>query len=111
MRPMSNRNLARIALGLGLTGGALAGCQDPYLARRDTLTIASGDAVHANIAKQVIDPWPAHAQQIEPTMNGERAQHAMERYRNPGAGPGAGFLPPVPVGANNAPPAAAPVLR
>lgn len=108
---MSHRNRVRIAAGLLLTGLALAACQDPYLARRDTLTIGSGEAVHANIAKQVIDPWPAHAQRIEPTMNGERAQHAMERYRNPGAGQGGGLLPPVPVGASNAPAAAPPVLR
>ncbi len=108
---MSHRNRVRTAAGLFLTGLALAACQDPYLARRDTLTIGSGDAVHANIAKQVIDPWPAHAQRIEPTMNGERAQHAMERYRNPGAGPGAGALPPVPLGASGVPAGAAPILR
>lgn len=107
---MRYRTRLQIAAGLLLTGLALAACQDPYLARRDTLTVGSGDAVHANIAKQVIDPWPAHAQRIESTMNGERAQHAMERYRNPGAGPGAGVLPPVPLGASGAP-AAAPTLR
>jgi hypothetical protein len=108
---MSPRSLARNALGLLLTGLVLAACQDPYLARRDTLTVGSGEAVHANIAKQVIDPWPAHAQRIEPTMNGERAQRAMERYRNPGAGPGAGAPPPVPLGPPGAPIAAPPSFR
>ena len=108
-RLMSPGSLLRIAAGLLPIG--LAACQDPYLARRDTLTIGSGEAVQANIAKQVIDPWPAHAQRIEPTLNGERAQHAMERYRNPGAGPGAGALAPVPIGASGVPAAAVPTLR
>lgn len=81
-----------------------AGCQDAYLARRDTLMVGSGDAVQANIAKHVIDPWPAHAQQYDRDASGERAQHAIERYRNPGSGQGAGALPPpVPVGSSNAP--------
>lgn len=105
---MRARSFARVALGL-LTGLGVDACQDPYLARRDTLTIGSGEAVHANIAKQVIDPWSAHAQRIEPTLNGERAQRAMERYRSPGAGVGTGSPPPVPAGASNA--AASPVLR
>lgn len=106
------RRPIRLALGV-LALLAPAACQDPYLARRDTLTVGSGDAVHANIAKQVIDPWPAHAQQIEPTTNGERAQHAMERYRNPGAGPGGGLgvLPPVPTGPSAAPPPSAAAFR
>lgn len=108
---MNRNSLARIALALPLPIFGLAACQDSYLARRDTLTIGSGEAVHANIAKQVIDPWPAHAQQIDPTMNGERAQHAMERYRNPGAGSGAGGLAPVPIGAPAAPVASPPSLR
>lgn len=108
---MTLRRLARITLALPLPVFGLTACQDPYLARRDTLTIGSGEAVHANIVKQVIDPWPAHAQQIEPKMNGERAQHAMERYRNPGAGSGAGVLAPVPIGASAAPVAAPPTLR
>lgn len=82
-----------------------AGCQDVYLARRDTLTVGSGEAVQANIAKHIIDPWPAHAQHYDRDASGERAQHAIERYRNPGSGPGAGALPPpVPVGSSNAPP-------
>ena len=108
--PAFTRLAARLISGL-LAGAPLCACQDPYLARRDTLTVGSGDAVQADIAKQVIDPWPAHAQQIEPTMNGERAQHAMERYRNPGAGAGVGGLAPVPVGPPSVPAAAPPVLR
>lgn len=108
---MNTPGLSRNAFGLLLAALGLTGCQDPYLARRDTLTVGSGEAVHANMAKQIIDPWPAHAQRIEPTMNGERTQHAMERYRNPGIGPGAGGSPPVPIAASAAPAAAPPAFR
>jgi hypothetical protein len=85
--------LAALVLGPGV-----ASCQDPYLTRRDTLTAGSGDAVQANIAKHVIDPWPAHALQIERDSSGERAQHAIERYRNPSSGTSGSALPAVPVG-------------
>ena len=98
----------RVLLAVALCLPA-AGCQDPYLARRDTMTLGSGEAVQANIAKQVIDPWPAHAQQIDRDSSGERAQHAIERYRNSASGTGAGagsVPPPVPVGPANVPSAA-----
>lgn len=81
----------------------LGGCQD-YLARRDTLTIGSGEAVHTNAAMQVIDPWPAHARAMESIVNGERLQHAMERYRNPGTSQqNASIVPQVPIGSSSSP--------
>lgn len=102
--PAKTPRSARLLLAAALCAVA-AGCQDPYLARRDTLTLGSGEAVQANIAKHVIDPWPVHAQQFDRDASGERAQHAVERYRNPSSGPGAASaLPPVPVGPANAPP-------
>lgn len=81
----------------------VGGCQD-YLARRDTLTIGSGDAVHTNAAMQVIDPWPTHARVMETVVNGERLQHAMERYRNPGTSQqNATIVPQVPIGSSSSP--------
>ncbi|WP_375461848.1 hypothetical protein [uncultured Enterovirga sp.] len=64
---------------------ACASCTE-YLARRDTLSAGSGDAVQANIAKHVIDPWPRVAQRDDTEMDGERLRHAVERYRNPSSG-------------------------
>jgi len=64
---------------------ACASCTE-YLARRDTLSAGSGDAVQANIAKHVIDPWPRVSQRDDTEMNGERLQRAIERYRNPSSG-------------------------
>ena len=75
-------------LGLALAG---TGCTD-YLARRDTMTLESGEAVQANIATHVIDPWPANARRINRDMDGERLQHGIERYRNPQTAAGGGAL-------------------
>lgn len=78
---------ARIALSARIAAVALVGlgtgaCTD-YLARRDGLALGAGDAVHTNIATHLIDPWPASARNTSPSTNGERAAHAVERYRNP----------------------------
>ncbi len=88
---------------------AIVACSacSPYLVRRDTLSDASGDAVDANIAKQVIDPWPREASRIDRTTSGERAARAVERYRNPQTGPNAfslGAAPPPSVAVGAAPP-------
>ena len=73
-----------------------------YLARRDTLSESSGDAVASNAAIHVIDPWPPEAFKIDPMTSGERAQRAIERYRNPASGQNG------PGGASASPVAAAP---
>ena len=78
---------------------AATGACSSYLARRDTLSDASGDAVAANAAIHVIDPWPAQASRIDRTTSGERAARAIERYRNPATGPGALGAAPPPAGA------------
>ena len=67
----------------------LGGCSE-YLDRRDTIRRSSGEAVQHNIATHVIDPWPKQAFVDPKTTSGERAQRAVERYRNPGAGSGSG---------------------
>lgn len=98
-------------LVLAGTGLACTACQDYYLARRDTLTLGSGEAVQANAAMHVIDPWPAHAMRTDPDTDGARAARAIERYRNPVSGPGIGILPPIPIGASGAPSAPVPTTR
>jgi hypothetical protein len=69
--------LAAIVLGI-----ALGGCSDFYIDRRDTIALGAGDAIAANEAEQVIDPWPAHSGNTNIAANGQRMQAAVERYRS-----------------------------
>lgn len=47
----------KASLGVLVMCGGLGGCaQDDYL-RTDGLTVGAGDAIAANTAMQVVDPW------------------------------------------------------
>lgn len=81
---------------------ACCACTD-YVARRDTLTLGSGEAVHANMAQHVIDPWPRHAMSVDPYTDGERMAHAAERYRNPTTGSNLSVVPPIQAAPGNIP--------
>jgi hypothetical protein len=59
----------------------LAGCSDIYFDRRETIAPGAGNAVAANQVEQMVDPWPAHANDKNLTFNGERMQRAVECYR------------------------------
>jgi hypothetical protein len=59
----------------------LSGCAEYYYDRRDSVSFHAGDAVAANKAAQVIDPWPRGAADRSIEYNGERMQSAAERYR------------------------------
>ena len=65
---------------------SLAAC-DKYFDRRDQVTFGSGDAIAANKALQIIDPWPRAAQTIEQGGSGERAAAAIEKLRRRSAAP------------------------
>ncbi|HVY00500.1 MAG TPA: hypothetical protein VHA55_12005 [Pseudorhodoplanes sp.] len=69
------------AVLIALVGGALGGCSDIYYDRRDSISLASGDAVNANKVVQMVDPWPAHSVNRNIAFNGEKMQTAVERYR------------------------------
>lgn len=97
----ASRAMAR-AFALTAVSAGLAACSD-YLARRDTLTLGTGEAVQANMAMHTIDPWPPRSRRIDPYTDGERLQHAIERYRNPVVSP-TGGTPTAPFG-GSAPPA------
>ena len=102
----------RVRLTLALAPAlCCAGCND-YLARRDTATLETGEAVQTNMAIHVIDPSPPASARIVNNTDGERLQHGIERYRNPQAGIG-GFGGPaaVPIGATAAPPVGNPLNR
>ena len=65
----------------------LAGCEhDRYLDRRDSVTFGAGNAVAANKAIQIIDPWPQDARTISHGMSGEQAVAAMEKLRRRSSG-------------------------
>ena len=67
---------------LGATlGVTLGGCSDLYFDRRDTISLASGEAMAANRATLAIDPWPAASGRNNIAYNGEKAEVAAERYR------------------------------
>jgi hypothetical protein len=65
------------ALGLP----ALTGCSDLYLDRRDTLSFQAGNAMAANTAVHMVDPWPPYAGDRSIPADGQRMQAAIERYR------------------------------
>ncbi len=84
-RSKTNR-AARLVAGaltvIGL-GTWLAGCADAdrYLDRRDSIALGAGDAVAANSAEQMVDPWPPYSGDKNIPFNGQKMQTAVERYR------------------------------
>jgi hypothetical protein len=75
------RVVRRIA-AIATLGAVLAGCSDLYYDRRDTIVLYGGDSIAANSAMQVIDPWPPYSSNTNIPFNGQRAQAAIDRYRN-----------------------------
>ena len=79
--------LSKVALALMFVA-PLGGCVtsdlvDPqgYLDRRDNISLHAGDAVATNKVTQMYDPWPAYSADYNFAFNGQRAQAAVERYR------------------------------
>jgi hypothetical protein len=107
-------SLKRLA-SIGALAGTLAagGCHDAYIARRDGVTFQAGDAVAANKAVHIIDPWPASAASAVLPTRGAQAAAAIERLdarqaQGQGAGQGAGPAAP---GASAQAPAASAAAR
>ena len=69
-----------VAFAIALAA-TLAACSDIYFDRRETISSHGADAMEANKAAQVIDPWPAEAANRAIETDGERMQRAIERYR------------------------------
>jgi len=89
-RAKSSRSNARGAI-LALAATTLLGaCTDMYLDRRDTVSLAAGDAVAANKVTHMIDPWPLRAGDRNIAFDGERMAAAAERYRTDKVKPPAG---------------------
>lgn len=82
-RPMV-RVMVRVvaaALAIGALGTMIGGCSQIYLDRRDAVGLGAGDAIAANQAVQVIDPWPPRSGNTNIVFSGQRMQAAAERYR------------------------------
>ena len=69
------------ALALGALATTIGGCSQLYLDRRDAIALSAGDAIAANQAVQVIDPWPPRSGNTNIAFSGQRMQAAAERYR------------------------------
>jgi hypothetical protein len=83
-QPETKRSAHSIVRTLALSvmlAAALAGCSDLYYTRRDTIALSGGDAVAANAAEQVADPWPPYSGKTNIAFNGQKMQSAIERYR------------------------------
>jgi hypothetical protein len=75
-----SRTKAPAVLALAATT-LLGACTDIYLDRRDTVSLAAGDAVAANKIVHMVDPWPVRAGDRNIPHDGERMAAAAERYR------------------------------
>ena len=76
--PLIVATAAAIGLGIWLGGCSQA---DQYLDRREAVSLSAGDAVAANQAAQIVDPWPAYSGDKNLAFNGQKMQSAVERYR------------------------------
>jgi hypothetical protein len=80
-------------------------CQD-YLARTDAISPGAGDAVAANRAIHVIDPWPPASANATIEVSGARVARAIERMEaragTDGSAPG-GLAPTIAVAPMAAP--------
>lgn len=72
----SRRIVALVALTI-----PLGACSDIYFDRRDTISLASGEAQSANRVAQMVDPWSPASANRSIAFNGEKMQSAVERYR------------------------------
>ena len=79
------RTLGPLALAAAC-GGCWAGPYESpaaeYLHRSDTITLSAGNAKDVNAATHIIDPWPRRVTNRRIPSNGERIEHAMERYKS-----------------------------
>lgn len=64
-----------------------SGCAADYLNHYDTVTLAAGDAGHANLLLQTVDPFNPNSQNTHIEGDGVRAAAVVNRYRGVSAAP------------------------
>jgi len=74
------RAVAGMLAALGL-GGCYEYTAAQYLHRSDAITMSAGNAKAINEATHVIDPWNRQVGNPRIPSNGDRAVHAVARYR------------------------------
>ncbi|AMX98848.1 excalibur calcium-binding domain-containing protein [Mesorhizobium ciceri] len=64
-----------------------SGCAADYLNHYDTVTLTAGDASHANLLLQTVDPFNPNSQNTHIEGDGVRAAAVVNRYRGVSAAP------------------------
>ncbi|MGX9118896.1 calcium-binding protein [Mesorhizobium sp. BHbsci] len=70
-----------------LCGVLFSGYAADYLDHHDTVTLAAGDAGHANLLLQTADPFNPNSQNTHIEGDGVRAAAVVDRYRGVSAAP------------------------
>jgi hypothetical protein len=78
---MCFRSATRRAAAIAAAAIALGGCSDIYTDRRDTISLATGEAMATNRVTHMIDPWSPASANRNIAFNGDKMQTAAERYR------------------------------
>ena len=67
-------------MAIGVVALSCAACNPHYyLDRKETISLAAGTAVHANMVTHVADPWPRQASDNRIMHEGNRIQQAINR--------------------------------
>ncbi|TIN73687.1 MAG: calcium-binding protein [Mesorhizobium sp.] len=67
----------------------VSGCAADYLNNYDSVTLAAGDANHANVLLQTVDPFNPHSNNTHIEGDGARAVAAFNAYRRVASAGGA----------------------
>jgi hypothetical protein len=78
-----------------LTVTALGGCVD-YTKRRDTITLAAGDAQNWNKVVHTTDPWPPYVMNTHIPGDGRRTAQVIQRYSTGNSADGSEAASPAP---------------
>ncbi|SCB60680.1 hypothetical protein GA0061105_11268 [Rhizobium aethiopicum] len=78
------QNAKRLLLVLAAAGLA-SGCAD-YMNHRDTITFGAGNAMEANKAIHIEDPFPPEAQRTRIASDGKVIRRVVTQYQNGGPG-------------------------
>ncbi|TLX08471.1 hypothetical protein [Rhizobium sp. MHM7A] len=76
------QNAKRLLLVLAAAGLA-SGCAD-YMNHRDTITFGAGNAMEANKAIHIEDPFPPEAQRTRIASDGKVIRRVVTQYQNGG---------------------------
>lgn len=62
----------------GLSAALLSGCQYAAQTRHEGLAFGAGDAIAANSAMQIVDPWPWGVERTNLSVPAERERYLPE---------------------------------